>query len=65
MPDLRCPNCGASASLPLEMSCSDHRPVPIVRDLMAELRKSVDDARARREAERDWPAVPGAGEEGR
>jgi hypothetical protein len=24
---LKCPNCGASASLPLEMTCSDHRPV--------------------------------------
>lgn len=24
---LKCPNCGASASLPLGMSCSDHRPV--------------------------------------
>jgi hypothetical protein len=25
--DLRCPNCGASASLPLGMTCADHRPV--------------------------------------
>ena len=24
---LKCPNCGGSASLPLEMSCRDHRPV--------------------------------------
>lgn len=24
---LICPNCGASASLPLEMTCADHRPV--------------------------------------
>ena len=27
--DLICPNCGASASLPLGMVCSDHRPAPI------------------------------------
>lgn len=24
--DLRCPTCGGSASLPLEMTCSDHHP---------------------------------------
>lgn len=29
MSDLRCPNCGASASLPLGMTCSDHQPRPI------------------------------------
>lgn len=27
--DLLCPNCGGSASLPLEMTCRDHRPVPV------------------------------------
>ena len=26
--DLRCPNCGASASLPLGMTCNNHRPLP-------------------------------------
>ena len=29
MIDLICPNCGASASLPLGMVCIDHRPAPI------------------------------------
>ena len=26
---LKCPNCGASASLPMEMTCSDHKPVMV------------------------------------
>lgn len=29
MNDYRCLTCGASWSLPLGMSCSDHRPVPV------------------------------------
>lgn len=28
--DLKCPNCGASASLPLGMTCADHRPMPYI-----------------------------------
>ena len=28
MTNLICPNCGASASLPFEMTCDDHRPMP-------------------------------------
>ena len=26
---LKCPNCGASASLPMEMTCSDHKSVMV------------------------------------
>lgn len=29
MPDLKCPNCGASASLPLGMTCDNHQPQPV------------------------------------
>lgn len=46
--DLVCPNCGASASLPLGLMCNDHRPVPIAP---AELSRAP---------QADTPAVPDA-----
>lgn len=49
MTDLRCPNCGASASLPIGRTCDDHQPVPIdpvveiaERELAAEHRAAIN-----------------------
>ena len=58
--DYRCEQCGASFSLPLELQCDDHRPVPTraVEDVMQALIDSVEKAKAdrhKREADGTHP----------